>query len=143
MYMQLMRLKDNGSDTIGTLYVNGEFECFTLEDPNNFPKVYGKTRIPNGTYDIVLRPEGGMNSKYMAKYPNHKGMLWLQNVENFKYIYIHVGNTEKDTEGCILVGKSCNSIDGSVGHSKVAYTALYAKVMSAMDRGEQVSIEVI
>jgi len=32
MYIQLHRLRDDGKSTIGTVMVNGEFNCFSLED---------------------------------------------------------------------------------------------------------------
>ena len=145
MYMQLMRLKDDTKSTIGTLYVNGAFECFTLEDTFNFPKVYGKTRIPDGTYEIKLRNEGGLTKKYAEKYPYHKGMLWLQNVDNFEWVYIHVGNTADHTDGCILVGEGCMSTTGDqkVTGSVNAYVKLYKKAIGAFERGEDVTIEIM
>jgi hypothetical protein len=144
MYLQLLRLRDNGESTIGTLSINGTFECFTLEDTHNEPKVYGKTRIPSGKYEIKLRNEGGMTQRYAKRFDLHKGMLWLQNVENFEWVYIHVGNDEEDTDGCILVGQSCSArkqqnISGSV----FAYTDLYERVIDAIERSEDITIEVI
>ena len=145
MYMQLMRLKDDTESTIGTLYVNGAFECFTLEDTFNFPKVYGKTRIPDGTYEIKLRNEGGLTKKYAERYPYHQGMLWLQNVDNFEWVYIHVGNTADHTDGCILVGEGCMATTGDqkVTGSVNAYVKLYKKAINAFERGEDVTIEII
>ena len=144
MYMQLVRLKDNGSSTIGTLSVDGEFNCFTLEDTHNEPKIFGKTRIPTGEYEIALRNEGGMTKKYASKYGNaHKGMVWLQNVENFEWVYIHVGNYSKDTDGCILVGNGADVSNGSISQSRAAYLALYTKITDTLEAGEPVTIQVI
>ena len=143
MYIQLMRLKDDGASTVGTMHVNGEFECFTLEDTYNESKVYGKTRIPAGEYPIGFRDEGGMTQKYAAKYGNHQGMLWLAGVPGFEYVYIHVGNDEEDTDGCILVGMSCDSFAGTIGNSRMAYKNLYAKALSAINAGEDITIQII
>ena len=143
MYIQIVRLRDNGSDTISTFSINGVFECFSLEDTHNEPKIHGRTRIPAGTYNIELRTEGTMTDRYAEKYSNHRGMLWLRNVPNFEYVYIHTGNTEDHTDGCILVGANCNSIAGTVGNSVVAYKKIYAKVILALDRGEEVTIQII
>ena len=144
MYLQLVRFNDNGSSTVGTLYKNGKFEAFSLEDTFNEPKIYGNTRIPDGTYNIKLRNDGRLNEKYSDRYGvDHKGMLWLQNVENFEWVYIHVGNTHRDTDGCILVGLSCDSSNGTIGNSRTAYEKLYNKVASAILNGEQVTIQVI
>lgn len=145
MYMQLVRLKDDGESTVGTLSVDGEFECFTLEDTHNEPKIYGKTRIPAGTYDVKLRREGGMHAKYSNKYENHDGMLWLQDVNNFEWVYIHTGNDSDDTDGCILVGRTCDSTDRNmkVLGSVFAYEELYEKAIESLEIGEKVTIQII
>lgn len=144
MNIEVIRLQDDGQSTIGTMSIDGEFECFTLEDTHNEPKIYGKTCIPAGTYEIKLRNEGGMTQKYAARYGNtHKGMIWLQDVPNFKWVYIHIGNDETDTDGCILVGQTCDKDKGTVGRSRLAYQALNEKILSAMDRGEDIFITVI
>jgi len=143
MLMQLVRLDDNGNSTIGTLSINGAFKCFTLEDTYNATKVCGSTRIPAGTYSINLRTVGSMVKKYNDKYDWHKGMLWLQGVPGFKYIYIHIGNTSIDTEGCILVGKGCDSTVNTISSSKAAYIELYKQVLSDIENGIEVTIQII
>ena len=45
-----------------------EFECYTLEDEYRDVKVMGETCIPEGTYDVKFRKEGGFHSRYSAKY---------------------------------------------------------------------------
>lgn len=145
MYIQLMRLKDDGKSSIGTLHINGKFECFTLEDTHNEPKIYGKTHIPAGKYNIELRNVGRMTLKYSDRFDFHKGMLWLRNVKNFEYVYIHTGNDEDDTDGCILLGFVCSSRSSSqsVSGSVLAYVDVYPKIADAILRGEEVTIEII
>lgn len=106
-----------------------QFLCGTMEDTQRAVKVAGKTRIPAGTYKIKLRTEGDLTKKYQLKFPDiHKGMLWLQNVPGFEWVYIHVGNTAEDSEGCILVGNSINWSTGLQGDSVAAYKNLYVLV---------------
>lgn len=149
MYLQVLRLKDDGKSTVGTLHVNGTFECFTLEDTYNEIKIPGKTRIPAGKYEIKLRTEGGMTKRYSKRYGDtHKGMLWLQNVENFEWVYIHIGNDADDTEGCILVGHTCSTKSDKVTKqtvmgSAITYINLYTKILAAFDRDEDVTVEII
>ena len=69
-------------------------------------------------------------------------MLWLQNVPNFKDILIHIGNTEKDTSGCILIGKTVDEVKGTLGQSTVAYTELYKIVEAELSKGNKVFIEI-
>ena len=148
MYLKLKRYSDNKESTLGLLYVDGRFECYTIEDTHRDIKVSGQTRIPSGTYEIKLRNVGGMTKKYKKKFPNdHIGMLHLQNVFNFKYVYIHIGNKATHSEGCILVGDTANNNEikgGFVGGSGVAYLRLYKKIVRSLKLGEngRVFIEV-
>lgn len=129
--------------TTGMLYVNGRFQCFTLEDERRTTKVHGETRIPAGEYVIKLRTVGGFHEKYSKKFgATHKGMLWLQDVPGFEYILIHVGNTDKDTAGCILVGATVDRRKGVLGRSTEAYRSIYPVVAAAILGGERVTIEV-
>ncbi|KKL14000.1 hypothetical protein LCGC14_2520110 [marine sediment metagenome] len=73
--------------------------CYTLEDEFREIKVSGETRIPSDTYELKLRTEGGLNERYKARFPDiHEGMIWLQNVPNFSWIYLHCGNYDDDTD---------------------------------------------
>lgn len=139
------RFSSDEDSTIGLLFLDNKFECFTCEDEFRENKVAGETRIPAGRYRILLRNEGGMTKRYAAKYPEHTGMLWLQNVPNFEWVYIHVGNTDQDSQGCILVGMGCSSEDsggGTVSTSVHAYRRLYKQIIAAMDAGKEVWITV-
>lgn len=143
MELKVYRLSDNGESTIGALFINDVFQCYTIEDEERTEKVFGETRIPEGTYKITLRTEGGHHEKYKSKYRFHKGMLWVRDVPNFEFILIHVGNTDLDTAGCLLVGNSPNNnklSKGFVGDSSTAYTNMYKKVIQAMDNCEEITI---
>ena len=150
MDLRLQRL-DNGSESsIGCISIiegmMAWLECFTCEDEHRIEKILGRTRIPAGKYEIKLRTEGGMNAKYAARFDFHEGMLWLQNVENFEWVYIHVGNNSKNTEGCILVGTdplhNYLAGGGSVVRSVDAYERIYQKITGALQH-EKVFITVM
>ena len=69
----------------GMLFIDGKFECYTLEDQYQAVKVMHETCIPEGTYKLKLRTVGGFNSRYTKKYPTfHRGMLWLEDVPGFE-----------------------------------------------------------
>lgn len=148
MKILLNRLSDNGCSTLGRLTADG-FSCWTIEDTGRDldhdgkvdEKIWGQTRIPCGTYRIELRTEGEFHEKYKRKFHFHKGMLHLQDVPDFKYILIHIGNTADDSAGCILVGMSKVS-ENRIGDSTVAYTRLYAHVIGAIEDGEEVYIKI-
>lgn len=147
MKLTLERLSASKEATLGRLYLDGRPECWTLEDQFQAgPKVAGETRIPDGTFDIKLRKAGGMLPKYQARYGVwHTGMLHLQGVPGFKYIYIHTGNTDDHTEGCILVGAGCVAPPGgdpTVTASRPAYEKLARVLIPALEAGERVTITI-
>jgi hypothetical protein len=135
MDMYLKRKWAVGDATLGELFIDGEFQCFTCEDvvrPGDIfqVKVYGKTAIPAGTYEVVIT----FSNRFQRDLP------LLLNVPNFTGIRIHPGNTAAETEGCILTGRTR---DGAVvGSSRVAFSALYAKIKAARDDGENVGITI-
>ncbi len=140
------RISSGDEATLGTLFDVTEepkFLCYVLEDQFNEPKIPGETRIPAGRYKIEFRDEGGMVKRYRKRFPWHGGMLWLQDVPDFQFIYIHVGNKDDDTEGCLLVGDGqvSNVIErGTVTTSVAAYRRLYEKIEVELDAGEEVWI---
>ena len=132
MYIQLVRERFTGKTTIGRMFVNGTFECYTLEDKDRYledggEKVYGKTAIPRGTYEIELT----MSNRFKKILP------LLKNVPYFTGVRIHTGNFAEDTDGCILVGTTDG--DDFIGHSKDAFNSLYEK----MKDEERITIEIV
>ena len=145
MFLELKRIFNGNDSTIGLLSVNDNPFCFVIEDEHRGEKVAGETRIPKGVYKIELRNEGGMTKRYAERFPDiHKGMLWLRNVPGFEWIYIHVGNTDDHSEGCLLVnyGSTIDPVNGGGIGSKSTqcYKDLYALIIEAMERGENVHI---
>ena len=146
MIIKVLRYSDDGDSTLGLMYIDGVFSCYVLEDEHRNEKVYGQTRIPEGVYPVKLRKEGGFHKRYMKKFTGiHVGMLEIQNVPNFEYVLIHIGNDEDDTDACLLVGNTANNnqVDaGFVGHSGDAYIQIYPNIADALLEGEEVFIHV-
>lgn len=92
-----VKRRTNGIVTIGDMFIGGKVFCNTLEDELREPgeKVPGKTAIPPGRYELRLT--------YSHRFK--RVMPELMNVPWFAGVRIHSGNTEADTQGCILVGK--------------------------------------
>jgi hypothetical protein len=100
MKLTLYRINEEENTTIGALFVDGKFQCFTLEDENRLVKVKGKTRIPDGTYQIKQRKEvSPLTERYRQRYPFFDFHFEIQNVPNFTHVYIHVGNDHTHTDG--------------------------------------------
>lgn len=153
MELKLKRNYKLSDYTIGDLYINNIFYCNTLEDTDrglnssmtkqeiDTIKIKGKTAIPTGKYKItldIISPRFSNSSLYKSidgKLPR------LLNVPGFDGILIHIGNTPKDTDGCILVGY--NKIKGQVLNSKDTFNDLYIKLLEAKSKGELISITIV
>lgn len=116
-----------GSDfTQGILMIDGVYFCHTLEprwrNLRREEKVKGKTAIPAGSYKVMMAP----SQKFK------KVMPYLMDVPGFQGVMMHVGNTSKDTEGCILVGRpyviTGNPIEGTIASSAKTFYALMEKL---------------
>ena len=146
MKLQVVRTQFGKDATNGLLFIDGVFECYTLEDQYQAVKVMHETCIPEGTYDIKFRKTGGFHARYTERYKNaHYGMLHVQDVPNFTYILIHTGNTDEHTSGCLIVGETQQDLevskDGFIGSSTLAYKKMYAKVAGQLLQGKKVTIE--
>lgn len=138
MKLVLERLQRDSDVTIGSLSVDGDFECWICEDPvrevSGQPvaswKVKGQTAIPAGTYVIDIT----MSARFKRELP------LLLGVPGFDGIRIHPGNTAADTEGCLLPGAM--RIAKSVGQSRLAFDELFAKLRVAHIRRDKITIEV-
>lgn len=130
--------------TIGRLFINGEFFCNTLEDTvrdlQKERKVKGQTAIPEGTYEVTLNV---ISPKYSKK-ANYKfceaRMPRLLGVPQFEGVLIHPGNSNKDTEGCLLVGE--NKVKGGLVNSFATFKRLWYILEDARKRKEQIQIEI-
>jgi len=150
MELFVQRISSGIEATLGIMHdvtdhEHRRFQNYVLEDQHNEPKIPGETRIPPGRYKIELRTEGGMHQRYGQRFPWHRGMLWLQDVPDFTFIYIHVGNKDDDSEGCLLVGDGqISNVEerGQVTSSVAAYKRLYNRILEAMGNGEEVWIEI-
>lgn len=120
--------------TIGSLFADGIFECFTLEDLPAGPegKIPGKTRIPAGRYQLVIThsQKFGVMMPLLIRVPNYSG------------IRIHAGNNAEDTNGCVLVGALMNDDGESLLQSRIAYSRLFSVLSETLNSGEQVWIDV-
>jgi len=119
MKLLLKRLHRTDVSTIGELYVDGVFECYTLEDIERDVKIKSETAIPKGSYKVMIT----MSNRFKRHMP------LLLNVPNFEGVRIHAGNTNHDTEGCILVGMTRSK--DFIGKSRKAYDKLFKKMQNA------------
>lgn len=141
MQLKILRTKFLPTHTIGQLYIDDEFFCFTLEDVvREVPgkkveewKIPNETAIPTGIYDVTLEdsPKFGPET------------ITIHKVPGFSYIRIHSGNTAKDTEGCPIVGfKLTKENLIAYGTTRPAVSALKAFIRKAIEKGSKISITI-
>jgi hypothetical protein len=112
MKLHLYRKEFTDQSTIGELWIERSFFCYTLEDAVRDIKIAGETAIPAGSYQVI-----------MSYSPRFKTVLpLLCGVPDFEGVRIHAGNTAKHTEGCILVGHT--KAENFIGQSKKAFSDL-------------------
>ena len=124
MKIEVVRQQFTDNSTIGSLSIDGEFFCYTLEDkvrevpgqPVKSWKKQNTTAIPRGTYKVIITYSDAFK----------RDLPLLLNVEGFTGIRIHSGNASYHTEGCILVGKT--KAKDWIGDSRKAFDALFAKL---------------
>ena len=89
----LVRYKRTETAILGSLYLNGAFICYTLEN--------SVKAIPTGLYSI----ENSKSPKFGRELP----LLFSDKVSSRRGVRIHAGNTYQDSAACVLVGMSRNS----------------------------------
>ena len=134
MKLKLVRSKSTTKSVEGRLYINGVFECFTVEDAERIVKIQNETAIPKGVYKVIM----SMSTRFKRIMPE------VLDVPGYTGVRIHAGNSSKDTEGCIIVG-SINDRDDDdwVSGSIVARDRLYAKLSKAFKAKEEITLEVV
>lgn len=110
MKLKLVREYLTPNETLGSLYIDGKFFCYTLEDKDRglkqsnaladikARKVKAQTAIPSGKYKVSVT----FSNRFKRDMP------LVHNVGGFEGIRFHGGNTHLDSEGCILVAHQRN-----------------------------------
>ncbi len=115
-FVEIRRKIFTDISTIGELWLDGKFYCHTLEDAVRplGVKIPGKTAIYTGDYILQITKS------------NRFGILMpeLINVPYFTGIRIHAGNADKNTDGCILVGRYDEKTPNFISDSRAAFEPL-------------------
>lgn len=140
MELNVKRIARKDGYTIGHLFINNEYFCDTLEDTDRglkdtmqvneilAKKVKAETAIPTGKYDVILTFS-----------PRFKRVLpLLLSVKGYEGVRVHAGNTNKDTEGCLLLGE--NKAKGQVLNSRATLEKLMSILLDCEKKKEKITI---
>lgn len=132
MRLLLQRVEAQADRTFGRLTDNAARIAFdSLEDTlRSGPKVKGRTAIPPGRYQVVVT----FSPRFGRKLP------LLIGVPGFEGVRIHPGNTEEDTEGCILLG---TRVGDRLRDSRIAHAVVNARIDDAIIRGETIWLTIV
>lgn len=142
MKIEVKRLYKKPAYTVGKLYIDGVYQCDTIEDRDrglsqdddlrliDKVKIYGETAIPAGDYPVIV--------SYSPKFG--KNLPLLEHVPCFSGVRIHSGNTAKDSLGCIILGE--NKKVGQVINSRATCARVLPLIEAAYKKGERISIEI-
>ena len=100
----LVRYTRTEKAILGSLYLNGAFICYTLEN--------AAKAIPSGLYSI----ENSKSPKFGRELP----LLFSDKVPSSRGVRIHSGNTYEDSAACVLVGMKLDDAKERIDESKDA-----------------------
>ena len=100
----LIRYTRTEKAILGSLYLNGAFICYTLEN--------AAKAIPAGLYSI----ENSKSPKFGRELP----LLLSDKVPSRRGVRIHAGNTYQDSTACVLVGMKRDDAKERIDESKDA-----------------------
>ena len=100
----LIRYTRTETAILGSLYLNGAFICYTLEN--------AAKAIPAGLYSI----ENSKSPKFGRELP----LLFSDKVSSRRGVRIHAGNTYQDSTACVLVGMKRDDAKERIDESKDA-----------------------
>ncbi|EGC6447465.1 hypothetical protein QRJ98_000664 [Campylobacter jejuni] len=106
------------------------FECFSLEEDKEGLESGKDLRIPEGNYNLKRHSPSRFENTLRSITKKDDTMINVYNdeVPSSRAILIHWGNTDKDTQGCILLGLTKDNNNESVGQSRQACKEFYGLV---------------
>lgn len=153
MELKVVRKAKTPEYTIGKLYIDGKLFSDTLEDcdrglTQDMPleeiqakKVYGKTAIPTGTYEIDMNTVSPKFKDRSWAKPFGGKLPRLVNVPGYEGVLLHPFNQASESLGCIAPGK--NSVKGMVTDSSRTFMTLMSKyLLPAKVKGEKITITI-
>lgn len=140
--------------TFGELSILGIKNAVTIEDTVRQKKIHGKTAIPYGVYLLKTRFSPKFSKYFFWSDKNKKlidaisyfkldnkedyrihDLIWLFNIPDYEFVLIHWGNSETDTEGCIVIGTTKDS--KQVIRSRLKYQEIYPFIYEQIKLGNK------
>ena len=153
MKVELIRIYNCPTYSIGKIYVDGEYVCDCVEDTDRGldqswslseikkKKVKSMTAIPTGTYEMTMSIQSPKFSQYEYYYKLCKGYLpRILGIKGFEGVLFHCGSSAQSSAGCIIVGY--NTIKGKVTDSRKAFEKLMKHFNAAKVLGDKITLKI-
>lgn len=135
--------------TLGRLSIDGDFFGYVCEDQDrgldrSMPLAEIKRRKVRAETAVPATNDGAPYRVGIRFSPKHgRVVLYLEDVPGFRFIEIHSGNKESQTEGCQLAGTTRDVATMTVGHSKPAVEWLERKLIPLVRAGVEVTYAIV
>lgn len=130
--LQVSRKIYTDKSTIGDIFFDNEFICSSLEDTIRNVKIAKHTAIPAGEYELTL----SWSNRYGRLMP------YILNVPFFTGIMIHWGNSDANTDGCILTGVYDPDKPDWIASSRKSFDELFAKIEKTIIDKEKIMVSI-
>lgn len=149
-------LKENSDSTTSEVFLDGVKSFYSIEDEAREVKIKGETRVPSGVRNLALRFSPKFSNEYLANpdgsfqivraktasneqkvtWKPHQ-LIWVKDVPDFEYVLVHWGNTDDDTDGCLVIGMSIGKVgeQDAVLQSRACYEKYYPLIAKEVEKG--------
>lgn len=141
--------------TLSEFFIANKKECVGVEDEFRKIKVKGETRIDEGIFELDLRFSPKFSKKF---YVNSKGelskekttnfniehlLIWIKGTPRHEFVLIHWGNTDDDTDGCYIIGKTFATFNGQRGvtASQETYMRIYPLIFNKIMENKKLGLK--
>jgi hypothetical protein len=145
-FITVLRYADDGNTTLGLMFINKSFFAYTLEDTHSEFKIPGDSRIPEGNYPLGIKKEDTpLTLRYKNRFDWFSNHIEIEGIPNYDLVYIHIGNTHKDTKGCLLIADGVNAANREkmILQSQKAYERFYKIVYPRIANNEPLAINIL
>lgn len=152
MELLLNRRWKKDTYTIGEFFINGKKFSETCEDKDRgltnkmslaeikSKKIYGKTAIPTGTYEIKMTYSAKFANRPFAK-PYGGKVVEIMNVPGYQGVRMHPLNTAEDSLGCVGLGRNLEK--GKVLQSTAYYLKFVNEyILPVIKKGEKITLTI-
>lgn len=150
--------KEDSDSTISKVFLDQSLHhsFYSVEDEERAVKVKGETRVDAGTYPLALRHSPKFSSEYLVNpdgsfeivrakiaseyqktnWKPHE-LIWIKDTPRHEYCLIHWGNTDDDTDGCLVVGLTWGYLKGQMAvlESRACYEKYYPIIAKEVSKG--------